>query len=954
MENILVTVRFKPFVQTKREEIEKGSKVIENWRIINNPRNIVMNQRTKQSFTYDYVFNETSSNSEIFETIALPLVKSALEGMNCTIFAYGQTSSGKTFTIQGTPMDPGLISQSLDYIFTFLKENQRKCRTKISYLEVYNEQVNDLLDTSKTNLEIRERQDKGIYVEKLSECEVESKEEAFELLAIGDSNRKTGETYMNQYSSRSHSVFKINLEIDFLVSTLYSQINFVDLAGSEGVQKTKCEDLRLREGSNINKSLLSLSSVIQQLSKAKAGKNFVNFRDSKMTRLLQPALTGNSKTAVICTVNPDPSHYQETMNTLLFGSKAKTIKTEVSINTILLNEELVKNIGEENRKIIERNMEIETNLILMTENYEKILKEKSVNELEFENCLRDIREEKNELFEKLFKLTEQIKGKEMENIECENIILGLEQRTEAMSRELEKNWERKKMDDANIEFLKEELAEKNEMIYAIKKDFKDRAAEIERLEQEVRLLTKDKNKLQEKRQIVDILNGKINANESTIALQAEEIKLLQLIIAQNNNDFEKAQEDLKIATMKLEENAKKSNDNKGIQHEIYKTMEDLKSRNSLLENSIQSLERKIEENNTEKVTTTKLLRDKEYIIKNYQRLFEELNLKIADTEEQNFKSDSEASRLLQENKNLLIEITSFESCTAQMEEKLKKLENLNSKIKSEKDQLVQENQKILKEKVQILEENSKFQVEKAEFNKEKSELQEDLDYQIHQKLYLEHDLSDLKYELNRYELMFSNNLPEKGDFSEASKDFLTMVEGLKGEILEISQENIKLKKDLHESQEKIEKCEEELKHSNRSHQHKRLAFSLLDENMIKSLNESERYKMNTEILELQCKIQSLTEDLTTAKKQNQEFKIECIKASDSLEALILENLKIQEELKKARECIVHYQNDIGYLQAEREDDLYLPNIEKNQQKSLKPRKTQRSLNITGTPNCKTQ
>ena len=375
---------------------------------------IVSNQRTKQSFTYDYVFAEDSTNAQVFENLALPLIQSALAGINCTIFAYGQTSSGKTYTIQGNSQNPGLIAQGIDYIFDYIRNTQRNFLIKISYLEVYNEQVNDLLDTSKTNLEIRERPDKGIYVEKLSEITVENEQKAYELLAVGESNRKIGETNMNSQSSRSHTIFKVYIESSDDYCALASQMNFVDLAGSEGVQKTKAEDIRLREGSNINKSLLSLSSVIQKLSQSKGGKNYINFRDSKMTRLLQPALSGNSKTAVICNVSPDINYYQETLNTLLFGSKTKRIKTDAKMNEIIINEEQIKNVNEENKRLYEKCQELEVSLSQSVEAFNKIVDEKNNCESRFNACVKEHADQNLKISEENFRLQKMMNDKENE------------------------------------------------------------------------------------------------------------------------------------------------------------------------------------------------------------------------------------------------------------------------------------------------------------------------------------------------------------------------------------------------------------------------------------------------------------------------------------------------------------------------------------------------------------
>ena len=183
--------------------------------------------------------------------------------------------------------------------------------------------MNDLIDTSKKNLEIRESPNKGIFVNNLSEIIVTNVEKAMQILNKGENNRIIAETKLNEKSSRSHTIFKINIEFNIKEKKYCSQLNLVDLAGSENVSKAKCEGMRIKEGGNINKSLLALSSVINKLSQN--NKSFVNYRDSKLTRLLQSALGGNSKTTIICTMIDDINHYSETLNTLHFGIKAKNI-----------------------------------------------------------------------------------------------------------------------------------------------------------------------------------------------------------------------------------------------------------------------------------------------------------------------------------------------------------------------------------------------------------------------------------------------------------------------------------------------------------------------------------------------------------------------------------------------------------------------------------------------------
>ncbi len=285
----------------------------------------------------DNVFCSDTPTSTIFDEVVKGLIASAVQGINATVFAYGQTASGKTHTMRGVDQAPGIIPLSIGELFKEIaKVKDRTFQVRVSYLELYNEAINDLLSTSE-DLDIRESLH-GIYVKGLSEFDATCPEQALTRLCAGDTVKKVGETKLNEQSSRSHTVFRVCLEskpVDSLptVPARVSQLNLVDLAGSEGVSKTKAEGVRLREGVNINKSLLALSNVIHRLSSS-AGK-FINFRDSKLTRMLQPALGGNSKTAIICTMSQLRVNYQESINTLLFGVKAKRVKNSVRVNEVV-------------------------------------------------------------------------------------------------------------------------------------------------------------------------------------------------------------------------------------------------------------------------------------------------------------------------------------------------------------------------------------------------------------------------------------------------------------------------------------------------------------------------------------------------------------------------------------------------------------------------------------------
>ena len=299
-----------------------------------------------------------------------------------TIFAYGQTSTGKTYTMQGElPNNAGIIPLTLEEIFEQIKENKDIIDSQIgvSFIEIYNESINDLLDSSKVNLDLRENVNKEVLVNNLTEIKIKNHEQALNLLIKGNESRIIASTKLNEKSSRSHCIFRLNIEITKNIKKsnilgeeeiekvlLKNHINLIDLAGSENSNKTGCVGQRLKEGSNINKSLLALSNVINKLSQNNGNNNsnsqncFVNYRDSKLTRLLQNSLGGNSKTTIICTITDDGEHYNETMNTIHFGNKAKNIKTVVKVNEIknqnyqqmvLENEKLKKKLKQLEREL---------------------------------------------------------------------------------------------------------------------------------------------------------------------------------------------------------------------------------------------------------------------------------------------------------------------------------------------------------------------------------------------------------------------------------------------------------------------------------------------------------------------------------------------------------------------------------------------------------------------------
>ncbi|CAI8013143.1 Kinesin heavy chain [Geodia barretti] len=295
-------------------------------------------------YTYDHVFQPVSTQVEVYTTSARPLVKDVLSGYNATIFAYGQTASGKTHTMEGVlessefrGIIPRIVGDIFEHIYAM--DANLEIHIKISYFEIYMEKIRDLLDMTKSNLPIGESKTKVPYVKGITERFATSPEEVLAVVEEGKSNRKVAVTNMNAHSSRSHAVFLIAIKQENKETrqTLTGKLYLVDLAGSEKVEKTNAQGLTLEEAKTINKSLLALSNVIAALSEG--NKPFIPYRDSKLTRVLQESLGGNARTTLIICCSPSPYNEAETKTTLMFGDRAKSIKNKVAVNVELTAEE---------------------------------------------------------------------------------------------------------------------------------------------------------------------------------------------------------------------------------------------------------------------------------------------------------------------------------------------------------------------------------------------------------------------------------------------------------------------------------------------------------------------------------------------------------------------------------------------------------------------------------------
>ena len=380
--SVKVCIRMRPLLQHEDAEfwqIDENSNTIftanaynntdllsESYSLTNLPnrdikRALMDSIYSPQNFAFDKVYAMNSNSQIIYKEMCRDITKSVINGFNCSIFMYGQTTSGKTFTMLGSPSSPGILPCTLRDVFNMINKDEKRDTFNVycSYVEIYNENIHDLL-TDANFLKLIDDNKYGVVVAGAKRVKINNFEDGVGIKDFGEENRKYRETLFNEYSSRSHTIFQIFIEsienkvgedgIEYTKSR-FSCLNLVDLAGSERITEYDPNKEGNGETGYINKSLFVLANVINRLAENSSKKNHIPYRDSKLTRLLSQALGGNSMTAIICTVSPAALNYYQTLSTLRFAMRAKNVKLKPMANEFLDDKGKVEFYKNEIRKL---------------------------------------------------------------------------------------------------------------------------------------------------------------------------------------------------------------------------------------------------------------------------------------------------------------------------------------------------------------------------------------------------------------------------------------------------------------------------------------------------------------------------------------------------------------------------------------------------------------------------
>ncbi|XP_026729708.1 kinesin-like protein KIF18A isoform X1 [Trichoplusia ni] len=347
-------------------------------------KNFLKRANKELKFVFDNVCGQSATNKDVFELTTKDILASLMEGYNCSVFVYGATGAGKTFTMIGNNEHPGITYLTMEHLFYTINsfEKDREFDIGVSYIEVYNENVYDLLKPSRTPLQLREDSKYGVMVAGLTLNSIKTARELLNMLENGNKNRTQHPTDANAESSRSHAVFQVYVKMRYKTSSQLRivKLSMIDLAGSERASATGCVGERFKEGANINKSLLSLGNCINRLAD---GGSYIPYRDSKLTRLLKDSLGGNCKTVMIANVSPSSVSYEDTYNTLKYAARANKIQLSIKKNIVdgdMRMSQYVKVIEELKKKVKELEAKLSLSSMKAVSKEPDLVKEKAKRE----------------------------------------------------------------------------------------------------------------------------------------------------------------------------------------------------------------------------------------------------------------------------------------------------------------------------------------------------------------------------------------------------------------------------------------------------------------------------------------------------------------------------------------------------------------------------------------------
>uniref|UniRef100_A0A8D0DGG1 Kinesin-like protein n=1 Tax=Salvator merianae TaxID=96440 RepID=A0A8D0DGG1_SALMN len=560
--HVKVVIRVRPESQKEREgNFKKVLQVVDKHILVFDPkeeevsffhgrklpyRDLTKRQNKDLKFVFDSIFDENSSQLEVFEETTKTVLDGFLNGFNCTVLAYGATGAGKTHTMLGTPDEPGVMYLTMLELYKSIDrmKEEKHCAIAVSYLEVYNEQIRDLL-VSSGSLAVREDPQKGVLVQGLTLHQPKSAEEILQMLDYGNKNRTQHPTDVNASSSRSHAVFQIYLRQQDKTASISQNVRIakmclIDLAGSERASTTKAKGARFREGANINRSLLALGNIINALADPKSKKQHIPYRNSKLTRLLKDSLGGNCRTIIIAAVSPSSLFYDDTYNTLKYANRAKDIKSSLKSNVVSLDSHISQyvKICEEQKKEIQMLREklrvYELQKVSVNENHNTAVtaSQQEVEIPRFKQILKSVFANRAEIRKEFLKLELQLK---------ENVLKTHYQKHCYEQVEMMCSPERLKKAtgkcDHRLALLKARRLQMENKKEVEAKRFEDNTNWLHRVESEMRLLGQDGQIPQELSR--DLHHCHLKLELKDLKTQTEYMRTLALLQEQQNKQTEK-------------------------------------------------------------------------------------------------------------------------------------------------------------------------------------------------------------------------------------------------------------------------------------------------------------------------------------------------------------------------------------------------------------------------------